>query len=113
MNNQPPVIFGSGNQTRDFVYIDDLTNIIIKSAAINYEGVVNVGTGRAVSFLKLLDIIKETLGVEVNPKLIEKDKNYIENLRADTGLMKKLFDIEPISVEEGVPKFVNYLRASS
>jgi len=113
LDGKAPIIFGNGNQTRDFVYIDDLIKVIMKSAEINYTGVVNVGRGVPVSFNNILEIIGKSLGKEIKPQFIAKEKNYVENLKADTSLMKKLFDIEPISVEQAIPKFIDYLRASS
>lgn len=110
MNGKAPEIWGDGNQTRDFVYIDDLIKIIMKAVEIDYTGIVNVGTGRATSFAKLLEIIKETLGTEIKPTYIPKEKNYVENLKADISLMKKIFEIEPILPEEGIKRFIDYLK---
>ncbi len=113
MNGKAPEVWGDGNQTRDFIYIDDIVKMIIKSAEIDYTGRVNVGTGKSASFRELLEIIKEVFNTEIEPKFIPKEANYVENLEADTNLMKNLFDIEPISPREGIKKFVDYLRASS
>ncbi len=110
LNENPPVIFGDGNQTRDFVYIDNIVEAIVKSSQIDYTGIVNVGTGIPVSFNNLLEIIQKETGNRIPPKYIKKDQNYVENLKADTGLMKKLINIEPIPVEEGIKKFVGYLK---
>ena len=112
MNGKAPEVWGDGNQTRDFVYIDDIISIIMKAAEIEYTGVVNVGTGRATTFARLLEIIKGTLGTEIKPTYIPKEKNYVENLKADTNLMKKIFGIELILPEEGIKKFIDYLKNS-
>lgn len=113
LNGDPPEIWGDGSQTRDFVYIEDIVKIALKSAGIDYTGVVNVGTGNAISFRELLNIIKEVVGADIDPVFVPKDKNYVENLEADTTLMKELFDIKPISPKEGIGKYADYLRASS
>jgi len=110
MEGKSPVIWGDGNQTRDFVYIDDIVEMVILSAEVGHKGVVNVGTGRAISFKNLLESIKITLNAEKQPEFIPKDKNYVDNIKADPDLMKNLFGIEPLSVEEGIRKFVNYLK---
>lgn len=110
LNNKSPEVWGNGDQTRDFVYIDDITKIIMKAAEIEHTGVVNVGTGTATSFSRILEIIKSNLNAEISPRYVPKEKNYVENLRADTSLMKKLFDIEPIMPEEGIIKFLAYLN---
>ncbi len=113
MEGKAPEIWGDGSQTRDFIYIDDIVAMAIKSAEIDYTGVINVGTGKSVSFKELLNIIKENLNTNIEPVFKLKDKNYVENLKADTNLMKELFGIEPIEPREGIKKFIDYLRASS
>jgi UDP-glucose 4-epimerase len=113
MNGVSPVVWGNGQQTRDFVYIDDLTKIIMQAAEKNVTGVVNIGTGKATSFSKLLEIINETLGTEVKPTYIPKERNYVDNLKADTRIMKRVFEIEPTLPEEGIKKFIEYLKSQN
>ena len=113
IEGKAPEIWGDGSQTRDFIYVDDIVRSIIKAAEVDYTGVVNVGTGRGVSFREVLVIIKNALGKDIDPFFIPKEPGYIENLKADTALMKRLLGVEPISPEEGIRKFVAYLRASS
>lgn len=111
MNGIPPVIFGDGKQSRDFIYIDDTVKIILQAAEKkDLTGIVNVGTGTAVSFSEILEIIKKTLGTEIIPKYIPKEKNYVENIKADTTLMKKIFDIEPMLPEEGIRRYIDYFK---
>jgi len=112
-NGKTPEVWGDGEQTRDFVYIDDIVKMAIKAAEIDYRGIVNIGTGKSISFTELLNIIKDNLKKSAEPIFIPKESNYVENLEADTTLMKKLFDIEPISPKEGIKIFIDYLRASS
>lgn len=113
LNNKSPEIWGDGSQTRDFIYIDDVVHCIIKAAEVDYTGVVNVGTGKSVSFRELLRTIKESVGKDIDPVFIPKESGYVENLEAETTLMRRLFGIEPIRPEEAVKKFLDYLRASS
>lgn len=113
MNGNPPEVWGDGRQTRDFIYIDDIIKCILAAAEIDYNGVVNIGTGKAISFKELLQIIKESLAMEIEPTFIPKEQNYVEDLEADTILMKDLLGVEVITPQEGIKKFINYLRASS
>ena len=58
--------------------------------------------------------IKNILNSGVDPIFVpKKDANYLEHIKADVTLNKKLFDIKPISVDEGLKKFIDYLKASS
>lgn len=107
---KPPVIFGDGKQTRDFIWIEDVVKAIITAAEIDYAGIINVGTGKPTSLNELVEIILKELNPSVKPTYIPKDKNYVEDLRADTDLMKKLLKIEPITLKEGIKKFIDYLN---
>lgn len=110
MKGNAPEIWGDGSQTRDFVYIEDIVKVIIRSAEIEYTGMINVGTGHPVSYRELLEEIKTHIGTSINPVFLPKEKNYVENLKADTTLMKNLLGIEPISTREGIKKFIDYLK---
>lgn len=110
MEGKSPVIFGDGKQTRDFIYVEDIVKMIIRAAEIEDTGIINVGTGVATSFNELLETIIETLGTNLKPEYIPKDKNYVEDLRADTTKMKDLLGVEPIGIKEGIKQFIKYLQ---
>uniref|UniRef100_A0A7C4JRJ7 NAD-dependent epimerase/dehydratase family protein n=1 Tax=Thermodesulfobacterium geofontis TaxID=1295609 RepID=A0A7C4JRJ7_9BACT len=109
LNNRSPKIFGDGNQSRDFIYIDDVINAILKSAEIDYTGIINVGSGVSTSFNRLVEIINSLVGKNIKPVYIPREKNYVEVLRADIKLMSRLLKIKVTPLVEGVKKFVDYL----
>jgi len=111
MDNKAPVIWGDGSQTRDFVYVEDFVRAIVRAAEIDYTGVINVGTGNPVSFNQLLEIINRKLGKNIKAEYVNKELNYVEDLKADTILMKELLGFEAISTEDGVSKFIDYLKS--
>ena len=57
---KPITIFGDGTQTRDFIYIEDVVNALLKS--IKTDGVFNVGTGRATSINELVHNVEKITG---------------------------------------------------
>jgi len=59
---QPLVVFGDGLQTRDFVHVHDIAEINRLALVSKVEGVLNVGTGRSVSLLELIDTLAECFG---------------------------------------------------
>ena len=113
LEGRMPVIHGDGNQIRDFVYIDDVVKALIRGAEIEETGIINVGTGKGISFNKIWKTIKDHLGTNIEPRYIKKDVNYIEELEADTFKMKKILKITPRPTEEGIRKFLDYLKTSS
>lgn len=112
-NKKNPVIFGDGTQSRDFIYIDDTIDLVLKSTQVDFAGVVNVGSGISTTFNELIQMISTITNVQINPQYIEKKINYVENLRADTNLMNSVFGIKPRSINEGIKKFAEYLGLSN
>lgn len=67
-----PVLYGDGEQRRDFVFVDDVVDALTL-AALNNHGfnVYNVGTGKNYSLNQLVDILNKHLKKNVKPKYIE------------------------------------------
>jgi UDP-glucose 4-epimerase len=61
-------IFGDGNQTRDFVYVDDVVRALLAAATSTETGVFNVGSGVATSVVELHRLCAETAGVGQEPR---------------------------------------------
>ena len=110
LKNEIPVIFGDGTQTRDFIYIDDVITAILNSAEISQQGIINVGSGNSISFNQIIEKIGIHTGKKINPQYVKKELSYVENLQADTQLMKSILNINPISIDSGITKFAKYLK---
>lgn len=108
--NEIPVIFGDGTQTRDFIYIDDVVTAILNSAEVSQQGIINVGSGNSISFNEIIEKIGVQIGKKIIPKYVKKELSYVENLQADTQLMKSVLNINPISIDSGITKFAKYLK---
>ncbi len=62
MSGTPLRIFGDGRQTRDFIYVGDVADANARVLALGARGVFNVGTGRSVSLLQLVDAMGQAFG---------------------------------------------------
>ena len=111
--NNVPVIFGDGKQTRDFIYIEDVITAILNSAELSQQGIINVGSGISTSFNQIIEKISVQTGKEINPQYVKKESSYIDNLQADTKLMKSILKINPTSIDSGIKKFAQYLKIIS
>ncbi|MCM8811019.1 MAG: NAD-dependent epimerase/dehydratase family protein, partial [Candidatus Omnitrophica bacterium] len=70
-NNNPPVIFEDGLQTRDFIWVEDVVNACILSMekeAANYE-IFNVGSGKPISILEIANLLIKLLGKDLKPDI--------------------------------------------
>jgi len=76
VNNKEALIYGDGEQTRDFVYVKDVVKANIKACESEFIGPVNIASGEAISVNQLYEIIKNVLGTDLNP--IYKDERQGE-----------------------------------
>jgi UDP-glucose 4-epimerase len=113
VNNERPIIFGDGNQTRDFVYIDDIIDAMIKSIESTFAGTVNVGSGVLHSFNEVVDIINHKLNKKIEPSYVPKPANYLERTLADVSRMKSVLGITPLSLEDGINRYWSKLSLPS
>ena len=106
VKNEPPVIYGDGTQSRDFIYIDDVVRAFLSSLEKDVEGVINVGSGKPYKFNDVIDIINNLLGKEIRPVYVDKPVNYLENTQADITKMENLLNIKPLLLESGLERYL-------
>jgi len=108
--DEPPVIFGDGSQTRDFIYVKDVVEAFMLAAEkeFDYE-IFNVGTGVAHSFNEVVDLINRLLGKDVKPVYKPNPiKNYVYHTLADTTKAEKILGFKAkVSLEEGIRKLIS------
>lgn len=103
LNNQPPVIFGDGNQTRDFTFVGDIVKANILAMEKNVEGVFNIAYGQQISINELANKIMEIVGVKLNPVYDKPRPGDIRNSLADISLAKQKLGYMPeYSLEKGL-----------
>jgi len=107
--NETPVIYGDGEQRRDFIYVKDVVNACVLAMESNKIGVFNVGTGKDYSLNELIDILNDVLGKHIKPKYVENPiKNYVQNTKADTEKAKRELGFEhKYSLKEGIEKLIS------
>ena len=91
LNKKPPIIFGDGNQTRDFTFVKDVVKANILAMEKNVEGVFNIATGKRVSINELANLIMEITGVKLEPIYDKPRPGDVRHSLADISLaMEKL-----------------------
>jgi ADP-L-glycero-D-manno-heptose 6-epimerase len=112
LKGKRPRLFKWGEQKRDFVYVMDCVEANIRGALSERSGIVNVGTGRARSFNEVVEIIKRTLGVDVETEYFDNPYDFYQNYtEADLTETKEVLGWYPqTQIEEGIPLYVQWIK---
>ena len=106
LRGEPLVIYGDGEQTRDFIYVDDVSEAILKIIEDNAfdNEVYNVGTGKPVTVKTLAETVKRIVGRD--PGIVFKDPRPgdIKHSYADNTKLLKRFKTSFTPLETGLRK---------
>lgn len=64
-------LYGDGLQTRDFVYVDDVVEAMIKASLIDCRGEINISTGKEINLLEMIEVIEEVSGKKLKVRQAE------------------------------------------
>lgn len=103
-----PVIYGDGNQTRDFTYVKDVvdTCLLLMDSDIEHN-IFNVGTGTSHSFNDIVEILNEKLKTDIRPTYVDIPmKNYVDHTLADITEIKRLGYRPKYTLEKGIDELI-------
>ena len=104
-------IYGDGEQTRDFVYIGDIAQANINSCKSDYNGIINIASGKKLTINELYEIVKNALGSELEPKYLPERPGDIKHSLADTSNMEKInLKIDYGNFEDQIIETVNWFK---
>jgi len=106
-----PTIFGDGTQTRDFVFVEDVADALVRAAHTGGSRYLNIGTGFETSVLKLYDLVVEATGADVAPIMAPGRPG--EQLRSclDASAAREHLGWEAWTpIEEGIAQTVDWFR---
>jgi UDP-glucose 4-epimerase len=115
LSGKPPVVFGDGKQSRDFVFVGDVAQAnLLASQAEGVSGkVFNVASGQPTTLLDLIANLNELLGTKIKPKFDPPRAGDVKESLADISAAKKLLGYKPkINFEEGLRQSIDYYRSA-
>lgn len=132
LSGEPIDVYGNGHMARDFTYVDDIVEGIVRLASATPEiakpvsrtppidslsnvapwRVVNLGAGRPIGLMDFIAAIENALGVTAIKKFLPMQKGDTLNTFADTALIKALTGFAPTTrVDDGVQAFADWYRS--
>lgn len=116
LSGKPPVIFGDGKQSRDFVFVSDVVQANLKAAEAPADQaagrVFNIGSGRKTTLLDLVSNLGKLLDVSAKPKFDKERPGDVRESLADISEAAKHIGYQPqIDFEEGLRLSIDYYRS--
>ena len=113
LNDQQPPVFGTGKQSRDFTYIDNVVSANYLSAVtpgIKHE-VFNVANGKDRTVLELVETLNKIIGKNIPPKLLDARAGDVFRTLADISKISTKIGFKPlVGFEEGLERTVAHFR---
>ena len=111
LNNKNPIIYGDGQQTRDFIYVKDVAKANISAAKSNYTQPVNIATGKKLTINRLYEIIANSLDSDLKPTYVDKRKGDITHSIANIDKMSKInFKSDYSNFEKQINKTIQWFK---
>jgi len=103
-------VWGDGEQTRSFCYIDDCLEMLYALMNSDYDQPLNIGTDRSVTVNEMFDIVADIAGIKISKVHDLTKPQGVRGRNADLSLMKKVLGIEPIyTLEAGLEKTYRWI----
>jgi UDP-glucose 4-epimerase len=96
MNEEPPIIYGDGEQSRDFSFVNHVVDANILACESEKTGIFNIACGRRITINQLVDMINEILGKDIEPVYEKSRPGDIKHSLADIS-RASMFGYEPDS----------------
>lgn len=115
--NKPIKVFNKGKMKRDFTYIDDITDGLIKviekgvkeRTKKDFYRIYNLGNGNPVALIDFITTIAQHLKIKPQMELLPLQKGDMEKTWADISSLKKDFDYQPnTTIQKGIKSFIDW-----
>ena len=108
---EPVTIYGDGNQTRDYVFIDDVVHAFVQAIDRGPGKLVNIGTGLETSVNHLCRLLAEIVGYEQEPSFGTLPPGELRRIALDIGSASHSIAWKPWThLEDGLAETVAYLK---
>ena len=116
VDGRQPIIYGDGEQTRDFTYVANVVDGVLRAchAPGIGGGMMNVATGGRISLNQLLATLCDLLGVQATAEYRDPRAGDVRDSQADIGRARQLISYTPIvELREGLEKTLAWFRSSA
>ena len=104
LKKERPLIYGDGEQRRDFVFVTDVVDALEKASSAKGFNIYNVGTGKSYSLNEAVEKLQKIVGMKIKPKYVKMPvKNYVMVTQADVSKAKREIGFSAkVSIDKGL-----------
>lgn len=112
LSGNDPIIFGDGEQSRDFIFVEDVVAANLKAAQSDVHGkVLNVASGRQLTLNQLVEVLSDIVGRKLTPEYQSARAAEVRHSVADVSLACELIGFESeTSLAEGLRRTVRWFQ---
>ncbi|UCF00388.1 MAG: SDR family oxidoreductase [Planctomycetota bacterium] len=113
LQDKSPTVFGDGQQSRDFTYVDNVVeaNLLAARAERTEGDVLNIACEKAVTVNEIIEVINDLLGKNIKPVYTDPRPGDVKHSLADISLARKIIGYKPIvHFKDGLQKAINWYR---
>ena len=110
LKNENVSIFGSGDEYRDYVYVDDVIDFIFKTLNQNVIGTYNLASGISTKTIEIFENISDILGYKNDPMFYDKREGDIFGIELDNSKSKSIGWDTKIDLSKGLSSTINFLK---
>ncbi len=113
LKDEPPTVYGDGEQSRDFTYIDNVVeaNLLAARAKQTKGEVINIACGEAVTVNEIIALINELVGKNIKPTYTDPRPGDVKHSLADITLAEKLIDYKTkVPFKQGLQLAIGWYR---
>jgi len=114
LEDQAPIIYGDGKQSRDFTFVDNVVQANLKCLSAPPEasgGVFNIACGERTELLSVLDILSDLYGKTISPDFESARPGDVRHSLADIGKARSILGYNPlVSFPEGLKTTFEYFQ---
>lgn len=115
LREEPPTIYGDGEQTRDFTHIDNVieANMLAMNTDATAGEIVNIACGRSISVNEIIAEINQLTGKSVKANYVAERPGDIKHSWADISLAEKVLGFRPVvDLAAGLKRAIDWYRAN-
>ena len=111
LNNQEPIVYGDGEQTRDYIYVKDVVSALVKASKIDQNHFLNIGTGVETSVNDLANSMKMQFSSEIKPLYEPAREGELKRSVLNNSKAKQELNWEPdYSLDDGMQEVFKWLK---